>query len=128
MSDYAFRSYPQIEGVPDIYYMQIQAQMLCTGIFIAKFVALINNGELYEQYVDYNSEVADEIILATRTFYQNHILKKIPPQPTIKDIKVENIEETTVEGTDDDYNLFHEYKILSSTISELEKKKKRVAR
>ncbi len=124
MSDYAFRSYPQINGIPEIYYIQIQAQLLCTGVNKAYFVALINNGELYEATTSTDMEVQDMIIINAKSFYENHIIKKVPPKISSKEIKHSDLEESYVDGNEEDYKIFEEYKILSGAISDLEKKRK----
>lgn len=126
MSDYAFRSYPQINGIPEIYYIQIQAQLLCTGLNKAYFVALINNGELYEASTEADLETQELIYLKAKEFYQNNILKRIPPQILSADIKSADIEDQTIDGNEEDYKIFEEYKIISGAISDLEKKKKEI--
>lgn len=122
MSSFAFNNSKLIKGVPAMYYDQMQAQMLCVNAEQGVFVALINNGELYDMNVEFDYDYAANILLKVEDFVKNHWLKNIPPElPSVE--KPQELIEEFVEGTEEDLKIFERIKTLEAAIKQLTEEK-----
>lgn len=69
------------DDVPVEYYLQLQHYMLVTGLENAKLVVLyLNNLKFDIFHYKANKEVQENIISAAKDFWNNYILKNIPPE------------------------------------------------
>lgn len=124
MSDYAFNNSEKINGIPNYYYAQVQAQLLASGYNKARFVALINNGELYEQELESDESFQQQIWEESRKFIKEHIIPKNPPK--IENLKKESsieLSEDVIEGSESHYMLFERISLLNKAIKQLQDEK-----
>ena len=75
---------PGTDDVPSRVILQVQHQMLCTGWEKAHIVVLIGKFPLTEEMysVERNESIISSIIERGEQFWQDHVLKKIPPEET----------------------------------------------
>ena len=120
-SSFAFNNAKLINGVPAMYYDQMQAQMLCLGKTEGVYVALINNGQLYDVNVELDFEYAKGLLKLAKEFIENHIRKNIPPElPTEEP---QEITEESMEGSEEDFQKFERIKTLELAIKQLNDEK-----
>ena len=121
-SSFAFNNAKLIDGVPAMYYDQMQAQMLCLGVTEGVYVALINNGQLYDVNVSLNYDYAMELLKLAKDFIENNIRKNIPPAELPTE-KPQEITEESIEGSEEDFQKFERIKTLESAIKQLNDEK-----
>lgn len=67
------------EDVPNAYFIQVQHNMLVMGAAYA-YLAVLIGGNTYKHYfIERDEEVCDYLIQIESNFWNNHILKRIPP-------------------------------------------------
>lgn len=124
-SDYAFKEWEE-DGVPMTYFAQLQHYLYVTGHKWGMFAILVNGRTLRTIPVDRDEEYLDVAIPVLHDFWNNNVLKGIPPEPlTEDDIKKrfpKSIPGTRIELTDESYDLLLEQKRLSAKAKEYEKK------
>ena len=97
------------------------AQMLCLGVTEGVYVALINNGQLYDVNVELDFEYAKGLLKLAKEFIENHIRKNIPPElPTEEP---QEITEESMEGSEEDFQKFERIKTLELAIKQLNDEK-----
>lgn len=67
--------------VPDSYMVQLQWYMYVTGARWGYFACLIGGNKYVEKKVEYDQEVMDIILQKTDEFWNENVLKQIPPSP-----------------------------------------------
>jgi len=83
------------DEVPDRTILQCHAQMLCTGTETCHVPALVGGKGLVMYHVNIDEELKELLIVNSNDFWNNHVLKNIPPEdlvpslPVIKRIKRE---------------------------------------
>lgn len=70
----------QDDNLPDMYYLQVQAQLCVTGLDYAYIVALVGKKLLWK-HIPRNDEVIDTMVKQASKFWHDHVLAKIPPAP-----------------------------------------------
>ena len=120
-SSFAFNNAKLINGVPAMYYDQMQAQMLCLGKTEGVYVALINNGQLYDVNVELDFEYAKGLLKLAKEFIENHIRKNIPPELPTEELQ--EITEESMEGSEEDFQKFERIKTLELAIKQLNDEK-----
>lgn len=116
------------DEIPDAYYCQCQWYMGVTGLNYFIIVYLLGK-EVKWKVIPRNEEDIQMLFKKGEEFWENNILKKIPPEPTGNKKETEQILEQQslqdgVIGIDD--GLLEDYLILSEGIKELEEEKERV--
>lgn len=75
------------DEIPDSYKIQVHHQMIVTGIYWADVPVLLGGNKFRIYTVQYDPELAKIIINKEKDFWNNHVLKEIPPEPiTMSDI------------------------------------------
>lgn len=69
------------DQVPFGYYLQALQQMFVTGIRTVRILALFRLTELRVYVIHYREDVAEPVIARLRTFWFDHVLKRVPPPP-----------------------------------------------
>lgn len=118
--------------IPDIYNIQVQHQMYCTGNSKV-FLAALFSGNRFEIYeVDRDQEIIDWMVPQLVNFWQNHVLKLIPPiashidGPLLAD-HYPTSEDQFINESDEYSNLIREYKSLGLLIDEKNKRKQEIS-
>jgi putative phage-type endonuclease len=70
------------DRVPPKYYSQVQWYMFITGLKFARVVALVGGQQMIERHVDFDSEFVDAMVEDCETFWNEHVLKNVPPKST----------------------------------------------
>jgi putative phage-type endonuclease len=74
-----------VDGPPDNYLIQVFVQMICLGTKRG-FLGVLHGGNQFEFYpIEWDQQVVDQIIDATRDFWQGHVMARIAPEPTTSD-------------------------------------------
>jgi putative phage-type endonuclease len=73
------------DEIPDEYQLQIQHYMYVTGIREAYLAVLIGGNEYRQFEIPYHSGLAEHAAGECVNFWQNHVLKNVPPPPTVRD-------------------------------------------
>lgn len=68
------------DNIPDMYYLQVQAQLCVTGLEYAYIVALVGKKLLWK-YIPRNDEVITPMVEQLTRFWYDHVLAKVPPAP-----------------------------------------------
>lgn len=68
------------ENLPDMYYLQVQAQLCVTGLEYAYIVALVGKKLLWK-HIPRNDEVIQPMVEQLSRFWYEHVLAKVPPVP-----------------------------------------------
>jgi len=69
------------DKIPDSYYLQGQQQLLITGYQRVYFPYLIGNRRFDVLVIERNESVIENIIKTATDFWNNYVLKQIPPAP-----------------------------------------------
>lgn len=118
------------ETVPQSYYAQVQHYLFVTGLSYAYIACLIGGNDYREFYIERNLDDAELIKNTAADFWNNHVMKSIPPMLDGSDsyskyllerAKKENDE---VIELDDLTDKASEYKDLKEQIAALEKELK----
>ena len=119
-----------IEGVPKSYYAQVQHYMAVSGSKTAYVCALFEDTwEVKFFKINRNDEFINNLLVVTQAFYNQNMVMKIPPKPTLKDKEV--VEEVidsfaTVKSIIPDQEMedtVSEYLFISNQIKDLDKQK-----
>lgn len=118
------------ETIPDSYFAQVQHYLYVTGLDFAYVACLIGGNTYKEFYVERSEEDINYLVNKVTDFWNNNILKGIPPMPDgteayskylLKKTDSSNDEIIELETID---NKGQEYKAIKNEIEALEKKKK----
>lgn len=116
------------EGVPEHYMCQVQHYLACTGFEQADVAVLFGAADFDIFEVQRDQELIDLIILAEVTFWNNHLLPGIPPEPTTpadRNIRWPRSQAKAVEG--DEYaHLIADLKAVRMGIAAMEKQKEEI--
>lgn len=77
------------DDVPDQYLLQVQHYMHVTGIHEAYLAVLIGGNEYRQFEIPYDRELAEFAAGKCVDFWQNYVIKQIPPPATVNDDLVE---------------------------------------
>lgn len=111
------------DEIPDEYQLQIQHYMYVTGIREAYLAVLIGGNEYRQFEIPYHSDLAEFAAGKCVEFWQNHVVKNIPPAPTSHDQLTEYYIAHTgasITATPHIQELIEEYKILKADKKECE--------
>jgi putative phage-type endonuclease len=111
------------DEIPDEYQLQIQHYMYVTGIREAYLAVLIGGNEYRQFEIPYHSGLAEHAAGQCVAFWQNHVLKNVPPAPTSRDQLTDYyIAEcgASITATPHIQELIEEYKILKADKKECE--------
>ena len=118
------------ETVPDSYYAQVQHYLAVTGLNYA-YIACLIGGNTYKEFFVERAENDIELIKSKCTeFWENNVLKRIPPMPDGTEAYSKYLLSETEELSDEVLELDtiedkgQEYKAIKDEIEALEKKKK----
>ena len=118
------------ETIPDSYYAQVQHYLAVTGLKYAYVACLVGGNDYKEFYIERNEEDIELIIKKSAEFWEENILKRIPPMPDgteayskyllseADDTLEEVLELDSIEDKGE------KYKALKNEIESLEKEKK----
>nr|DAY42650.1 MAG TPA: Exonuclease [Caudoviricetes sp.] len=85
------------DTIPQSYYAQVQHYLMLTGYKFA-YVAVLIGGQQYKEFKVERSEEDIELIRNKATeFYQENLLKKIPPMPDGSDAYMEHLKRKAIE-------------------------------
>jgi putative phage-type endonuclease len=73
------------DEIPDEYQLQVQHYMYVTGIREAYLAVLIGGNEYRQFEIPYHADLAEFAAGQCVNFWQNHVLKNVPPPPTVRD-------------------------------------------
>jgi putative phage-type endonuclease len=69
------------EDLPDSYYLQAQQQLAVTGWQKVYMPCLIGNRKIVVKEIPRNEEIIEKIIITATNFWNDFVLKEIPPAP-----------------------------------------------
>ena len=116
------------EGLPIEYYLQIQHYLAVTDLKKAYCAVLIGGNKFSHQVVERDKETIDTITALEYDFWNNHVLKGIPPAVSDKDSEILNTlypksnSATAILPTEAD-EIINEYLEIKSLEEELKKQK-----
>lgn len=118
------------ETIPDSYFAQVQHYLGVTGLDYAYIACLIGGNTYKEFYIERSNEDIQLIQEKCNDFWENNILKRIPPMPDgteayskflLSEADNSTDEVVEIEAIEDKAK---EYKAVKTEIDELKKKKK----
>ena len=118
------------ETIPDSYYAQVQHYLAVTGLEYAYVACLVGGNDYKEFYIERNEEDIELIIKKSTEFWEENILKRIPPMPdgteAYSKYLLSEADDTLEEVLELDSieDKAEEYKAIKNEIDALEKKKK----
>nr|DAP84315.1 MAG TPA: Exonuclease [Caudoviricetes sp.] len=107
--------------VPDSYLLQVHAYMLLTGIPTTKLSCLLSTSDFRTYTIDFNEDLALEILKQTREWWIRHILHDEEPQQTERDLKHTQQEPSKIVASDEIKLKIQQYKDLKKQADELDK-------
>nr|DAW63564.1 MAG TPA: Exonuclease [Caudoviricetes sp.] len=119
-------NYKDWEGdvIPQYYYAQVQHYLMLTGYKFAYIAVLIG----VNHYKDFKIERSEEDINLIRNkateFYQENLLKKIPPMPDGSDAYMKHLKKKALEIESDEVKELPEFEEIAIRIKELARQKK----
>ena len=118
------------ETIPDSYFAQVQHYLGVTGLNYAYIACLIGGNTYKEFYIERSEDDIQLIQERCTDFWENNILKKIPPMPDGSEAYSKYLLEEAKDSADEVVELdtiedkAEEYKAIKNEIDALEKKKK----
>ena len=118
------------ETIPDSYFAQVQHYLGVTGLNYAYIACLIGGNNYKEFYIERSEEDIKLIQEKCKEFWEENILKEIPPMPDGTESYSKYLLEQSDSASDDVVEIetikdkADEYKSLKNEIESLEKKKK----
>ena len=82
----AWQALKENKTIPEHYNLQVQYQLMATGFEYSYFCAINDNEEITFTKVFPDADLIKDITLHTMNFYNNHMLKKVGPELSAKDI------------------------------------------
>lgn len=73
------------DEVPDSYLVQCTHYMIVLGVDVCDLAVLIGGRDFRTYTIGLDKELADIIIEREHTFWHDHVLKRVPPEPTTLD-------------------------------------------
>nr|DAM42649.1 MAG TPA: Exonuclease [Caudoviricetes sp.] len=110
--------------IPQSYYAQIQHYLMLTGYKFA-YVAVLIGGNEYKEFKVERSEEDIELIRNKSTeFYNENLLKKIPPMPDGSDAYMNHLKKKAMEIENNEVRELPEFEEIAIRIKELARQKK----
>lgn len=110
--------------VPQYYYAQVQHYLMLTGYKFA-YIAVLIGGQQYKEFkIERNEEDINLIRNKATEFYQENLLKKIPPMPDGSDAYMEHLKKKALEIENNEVRELPEFKEIAIRIKELARQKK----
>ena len=110
------------DGIPLNYQIQLQQQILIMGAPHG-YLAVLHGGNTPEFYrVPADAEFHEQLVRLTRTFWEDHILAQVPPEPiTVEDAAAlwPGKADVKIEGGEDLYDLWGMYGLLQAEAVDL---------
>lgn len=110
--------------IPQSYYAQIQHYLMLTGYKFAYVAVLIGGNEYKEFKVERSEEDINLIRNKATEFYQENLLKKIPPMPDGSDAYMKHLKKKALEIENDEVRELPEFEEIAIRIKELAIQKK----
>lgn len=109
------------DTIPQSYYAQVQHYLMLTGYKFA-YIAVLIGGQQYKEFkVERNEEDIELIRKKTTEFYNENILKLIPPMPDGSDAYMEHLKKKAMEIEDNTVIEFMDLEEKAAKIKELSK-------
>lgn len=67
--------------IPIQFIIQMMHYLIVTGLKWGKFAIVIGGNKYREFTIEYNEKIANQLIMIERNFWEEHVLKEIPPEP-----------------------------------------------
>ncbi len=120
------------EEIPAAYLLQIQHYMAVTGYKAWHLAVLIGGNKFIHKKVERDEELISYLIQIERDFWENHVLKEIPPAfdgsdasvDLLKALYPESEPESEINLPKDAETLLEALEVIKSDIKDLESKKK----
>ena len=110
--------------VPQYYYAQVQHYLMLTGYKFA-YIAVLIGGNHYKDFkIERNEEDIELIRNKATEFYQENLLKKIPPMPDGSDAYMNHLKKKAMEIENDEVRELPEFEEIAIRIKELARQKK----
>lgn len=110
--------------IPQYYYAQVQHYLMLTGYKFA-YIAVLIGGQQYKEFKIERSEEDINLIRNKATeFYQENLLKKIPPMPDGSDAYMKHLKKKALEIESDEVKELPEFEEIAIRIKELARQKK----
>ena len=112
------------DTIPQSYYAQVQHYLMLTGYKFA-YVAVLIGGQQYKEFKVERSEEDIELIRNKATeFYNENILKLIPPMPDGSDAYMQYLKKKALEIENNEVKELPEFEEIAIRIKELARQKK----
>ena len=109
------------DTIPQSYYAQVQHYLMLTGYKFA-YIAVLIGGQQYKEFKIERSEEDIELIRNKATeFYQENLLKKIPPMPDGSDAYMNYLKQKALEIENNEVIEFADLEEKAAKIKELSK-------
>lgn len=109
------------DTIPQSYYAQVQHYLMLTGYKFA-YIAVLIGGQLYKEFKIERSEEDINLIRNKATeFYQENLLKKIPPMPDGSDAYMNYLKQKALEIENNEVIEFADLEEKAAKIKELSK-------
>ena len=110
--------------IPQYYYAQVQHYFMLTGYKFA-YIAVLIGGQQYKEFKIERSEEDINLIRNKATeFYQENLLKKIPPMPDGSDAYMNYLKQKALEIENNEVRELPEFEEIAIRIKELARQKK----
>lgn len=110
--------------IPQYYYAQVQHYLMLTGYKFA-YIAVLIGGQQYKEFKIERSEEDISLIRNKATeFYQENLLKKIPPMPDGSDAYMQHLKKKAMEIENNEVRELPEFEEIAIRIKELARQKK----
>lgn len=110
--------------IPQYYYAQVQHYLMLTGYKFA-YIAVLIGGQQYKEFKIERSEEDISLIRNKATeFYQENLLKKIPPMPDGSDAYMNHLKKKAMEIENNEVRELPEFEEIAIRIKELARQKK----
>lgn len=110
--------------IPQYYYAQVQHYLMLTGYKFA-YIAVLIGGQQYKEFKIERSEEDINLIRNKATeFYQENLLKKIPPIPDGSDAYMNYLKQKALEIENNEVRELPEFEEIAIRIKELARQKK----
>ena len=110
--------------IPQYYYAQVQHYLMLTGYKFA-YIAVLIGGQQYKEFKIERSEEDINLIRNKATeFYQENLLKKIPPMPDGSDAYMNYLKKKALDIENDEVKELPEFEEVAIRIKELARQKK----
>ncbi|WP_339002920.1 YqaJ viral recombinase family protein [Fusobacterium polymorphum] len=119
-------NYKDWEGdvIPQYYYAQVQHYLMLTGYKFA-YIAVLIGGQQYKEFkIERNEEDIELIRNKATEFYQENLLKKIPPMPDGSDAYMNHLKKKAMEIENNEVRELPEFEEIAIRIKELARQKK----